>query len=78
MPGCHQSWAMKVRPTESDVEGNVVVGVGEVESDAEETGPRVGARESAVVVIVAVEIGSRGDCRCRCDAYSPLVPGACR
>ena len=78
MPGCHQSRAMKARPTESDVEGNVAVGVGEVESDAEETGLGVGVRGSAMVMIAAVEIGSRDDCRCRRDAYSPRVPDTCR
>ena len=78
MPGCHRSRVTKVRPTGSDVEGNVVVGVGEVESDMEETGPGVGAWGSVVVMIVAAEIGSRGDCRCRHDAHLPHVPGAYR
>ena len=58
MPGCHQSRVTKERPTGSDIEGNVMVGVGEVENDAEEIGPGVGAWGSAVVMIVAEEIGS--------------------
>ena len=63
---------------ESDAEGNVVVGVGKVESGVAETGPGVGAWGNAVVMIVSAEIGSRGDCHCRCGAHSPRVPGVCR
>ena len=78
MLGCRRSQVMKARLTENDVEGSVVVGIGEAKSDVEETDPRVEVVRSAVTVTAAAEIGDRGDCHWRRDAHSPPAHGAYR
>ena len=78
MPGCHRSRVTKARLTENVVEGNIMVGVGEVESDVEETDPGVEVVKSAATVTATAEIGGRGDCRWRRDVHSPPALGVYR